>query len=215
MTPAPHSPARTCVGCRKPGERDALLRIVIAGDPARAVPDVRRRAGGRGVSVHARPACLEAAVRGGGLQRGLRRDPGVSAAELVQWAAGQYQRTLLALVGTALRGRKVALGAERVREAMREGEVALLIVAADAGEGQQELLQAAARLGGRCVVLGDRASLGKLAGRELLAVLAITDKRFAERIRDTAARIAELLGVPTPADGAALSLGSKWVLEAS
>jgi predicted RNA-binding protein YlxR (DUF448 family)/ribosomal protein L7Ae-like RNA K-turn-binding protein len=206
---------RTCVGCRQRDGREALLRIVLAGDPARAVPDVARRAGGRGVSVHAKRTCLDAAVRGGGLARALRRDPGSTAQELATWAAGQYTRTVTGLIATALRAGKAVLGAERVRDAMNEQRVAQLIVACDAGEGHEGLVHAAERLGRRCLVLGDRASLGRLCSRELVAVMAITDADFAERIRDAALLAAELGGAEASGGSSALALTSAWLLEAS
>ena len=191
------------------------MRIVLAGEPPRAVPDVARRAGGRGVSVHARRACLEQAVKGGGLQRALKREPGSTAEELTKWAVGQYVRAVQALIAAALRGGQAVLGAERVRDAMNERRVELLIVAGDAGDGHEGLLHAAERLGRRCIVLGDRASLGKLAGRELVAVMAITDPHFAERTRDAALLAAELGGATGSGGSPVVSLGSAWFLEAS
>jgi ribosomal protein L7Ae-like RNA K-turn-binding protein len=158
---------------------------------------------------------VEAAVKGGGLQRALKRAPGSTADELSKWAAGQYVRAVIALVGSALRAGKAVVGAERVRDAMNERRVELLLVAGDAGDGHEGLLHAAERLGRRCVVLGDRASLGKLVGRELVAVMAITDPHFAERTRDAAGLAAELGGATGSGGSPVLSLGSAWFLEAS
>jgi hypothetical protein len=90
-----------------------------------------------------------------------------------------------------------------------------LVVAGDAGEGHEGLLHAAERLGRRCLVVGDRASLGKLVGRELVAVLAITDPHLAARTRDVAELAAELGGVETGAGSSALALTSAWLPEAS
>lgn len=63
--------SRACAGCRQTDARDVLLRFVADGDPPMLAPDIRRRAPGRGVSVHARFRCVEAAVRNGALRRGL------------------------------------------------------------------------------------------------------------------------------------------------
>lgn len=70
-------PQRTCVGCRQVVPQGQLLRLAVVEE--RVVADVRRRAPGRGVYVHARPDCLRAAGKGG-LARSLKR--GVSRAEL-------------------------------------------------------------------------------------------------------------------------------------
>jgi len=168
------------------------MRVVLAGDPPRAVPDVGRRAGGRGVSVHASRRCLESALRTGALRRGLRAEPSATVDELALWAGGQYARRAAALLSVAVRSGKVVIGQERVREAMEARHVALLIVASDAGSGHQDLTRAAERLGGRCLVFGDKTSLGRLFGRELVAVIALTDPELAEQVRGAAVLAAEL-----------------------
>ncbi|MGE5225812.1 MAG: RNase P modulator RnpM [Planctomycetaceae bacterium] len=64
-------PERTCVGCRTAAPKGALVRVVrtpggtVALDPAGSAP-------GRGAYVHRRAACVEAALRKGGLARSLR-----------------------------------------------------------------------------------------------------------------------------------------------
>ena len=70
-------PIRTCVGCRAAVPQAELVRIAIV--DGRAVADPPRRQPGRGAYVHARPACLAGASKGG-LARSLKR--GVSRAEL-------------------------------------------------------------------------------------------------------------------------------------
>ena len=62
----PHSPSRTCVGCRRADSRSALLRVVAALDQsgtASVVPDVRGRLPGRGAWLHPTLECLEHARR--------------------------------------------------------------------------------------------------------------------------------------------------------
>jgi predicted RNA-binding protein YlxR (DUF448 family)/ribosomal protein L7Ae-like RNA K-turn-binding protein len=186
---------RLCAGCRQHDERTALLRLVLAGDPPRAVPDVARGARGRGVSVHATRRCLQAAVRSGAVRRGLRSAVDSSADELAGWASGQYTRRIEGLLIAAQRSGAAAIGSERVRDAIAQRRVALLVLANDAGEGQQELQGAAERLGGRCMLFGDKAALGRLYGRELVAVVAITDTTIAQALRSAADCIAEL-GAP-------------------
>src|SRR4051795_10568760 len=95
---------RTCVGCRQTDERAALLRFVLAGDPPQIVPDLPRRAGGRGVSVHPRRPCLDAAVRNGALRRAFKTElPALNAEDLARWASGQYARRLDGLLHAAYR----------------------------------------------------------------------------------------------------------------
>jgi uncharacterized protein len=64
-------PQRTCVGCRETAGREALLRLVRGADGG-VRPDPEAKRPGRGAWVHPRAACLELAVRRGGLQRAFR-----------------------------------------------------------------------------------------------------------------------------------------------
>ena len=74
-----HVPLRICAGCRVREPRATLLRIARAVDGA-IVPDERGRMPGRGAYVHRDAACLDAALRRGGLARALRVDVGQDAA---------------------------------------------------------------------------------------------------------------------------------------
>lgn len=175
-----------CVGCRQKDERGALLRFVVAGDPPQVVPDVSRRSNGRGASVHPLRRCLDAAVRNGALRRALKVEIETDADALAAWAHGQYGRRLAGLLTAAHRGGRAVVGTERVRDAIAGRRAVLLVVAGDAAENRDELMRSVERLGGQCLVYGDRASLGKLFGREMVAVLAITDRELAEEVKSAA-----------------------------
>lgn len=208
--PAPRGGAgvRMCVGCRQPDERAALLRFVLAGDPPQVVPDLPRRAGGRGVSVHPRRGCLDAAVRNGALRRAFKTElPALDAGDLARWASGQYARRLDGLLHAAHRSGHAAIGTERVRDAIASRRAALLVVAGDATEQRQDLMTAAERLGGHCVLYGDKAGLGRLFGRETVAVVAVTEQNIAEEVQ-RAARCAALLIDEDPASAVGGGAGS-------
>jgi len=64
-------PVRTCVGCRRPGPKEALLRVARRPD-GRVEVDPSGGAPGRGAYVHRDPACVEAALARDGLWRMLR-----------------------------------------------------------------------------------------------------------------------------------------------
>ncbi|WP_343078275.1 YlxR family protein [Kineococcus aurantiacus] len=73
VEPAPH-PQRTCVGCRRRGDRSSLLRVVVAPDAeGLLLVDVRRRLPGRGAWLHQSTACLELADKRRAWPRALRR----------------------------------------------------------------------------------------------------------------------------------------------
>jgi predicted RNA-binding protein YlxR (DUF448 family)/ribosomal protein L7Ae-like RNA K-turn-binding protein len=178
---------RACAGCRQTDAREVLLRFVAGGDPPQLAPDIRRRAPGRGVSVHARFRCVEAAFRSGAMRRtlGVGADVGMgaSARELSQAAVGQYERRAAGLLIAAQRSRKVALGTEAVRTAIAAHTVQLLLVAVDAEGSREELVAAATRLGKGCLIWSNRENLGRLFGRAVLSVIGVLDAGIATELR--------------------------------
>ncbi|WP_114855261.1 YlxR family protein [Brachybacterium sp. YJGR34] len=83
-----HRPERTCVGCREVAARDQLVRLVREPAPGGASPRVRvdpsGSAPGRGAWLHPDAACLDLALRRGGLARSYRGavDTGLLARDL-------------------------------------------------------------------------------------------------------------------------------------
>jgi len=185
--------SRACAGCRQTDARDVLLRFVADGDPPRLAPDIRRRAPGRGVSVHPRFGCVEAAVRTGALKRGLGAGADQSARELSRVAAEQYARRASGLLLAAQRARKLALGSEAVRAAIASRSVQLLVVARDAEGNREELVAAAARLDRSCLVWSNRQELGSLFGRAVLSVAGVLDAGIATELRHVVRCATELV----------------------
>ena len=62
---------RTCIGCRQRDAAAALVRLAVV-DGAVVVANRSSRTG-RGASLHARPACLEAGLRQDVLSRAFKR----------------------------------------------------------------------------------------------------------------------------------------------
>lgn len=71
---AAHIPSRTCVGCRCVDTPAQMIRVVRQGDsqPAQLVVDLVGHAHGRGAWVHARTACISAALNRGGFARSFK-----------------------------------------------------------------------------------------------------------------------------------------------
>ena len=61
VTVRPPSPVRTCLGCRKPDRKDAMVRIVAHAGDVR--PDFEGRKPGRGGYLHPQHGCLEQFTR--------------------------------------------------------------------------------------------------------------------------------------------------------
>lgn len=66
-----HIPYRTCVGCREKKSKRTLVRIVRTPD-GKVVVDEAGKAQGRGAYLCRNPACWEAALKRGSLNRALR-----------------------------------------------------------------------------------------------------------------------------------------------
>jgi predicted RNA-binding protein YlxR (DUF448 family)/ribosomal protein L30E len=183
---------RSCVGCRQTDNREALLRFVSSGEPPMFAPDIRRRAPGRGVSVHPRYRCVEAAVRTGAFRRALEVSETPSARELALSAASQYKRRAEGLLLAARRARHLALGTEATRDAIAARSVQLLLVASDAEGSREELTEAATRLGRSCLVFSNKQELGRLCGRALLSIVAVLDAGIANELWHVVRCAAEL-----------------------
>jgi len=194
--------SRACVGCRQRDDREELLRFVAGGmqdGSLQLAPDIRRRAPGRGVSVHPRYRCVAAAVRSGALGRGLglgaemgRLATEVSARQLSKSAAEQYDRRAAGLLQAGQRARKLALGTEAARNALDAGKVHALLIAQEAEGSRDELARAAERLGARCLVWSTKEELGRLFGRAMLSIVAVLDVGIATELRHVVRCAAEL-----------------------
>lgn len=187
---------RTCVGCKQRDEREALLRLVLAGDPLEVVPDVRRGGAGRGASVHPRRACLDAAVKSGALRRAFKRELSTDSGQLAKWAREQYERRIDGLIVSATGGGQAVAGTERVREAMARKKISMLIVASDAAESRNDVLEAGRRLGGSCLVHANKSHLGRLLGRDEIAIVAVTDPAIAHALDEASRNAAALVEAP-------------------
>jgi predicted RNA-binding protein YlxR (DUF448 family) len=185
----PSRPERTCVGCARTDDPTELIRVVLGpmegptGDVtlAEASPptakfasvafDLAGRAFGRGAHVHASPECLRKACRGG-FARSFRAEVRVTQGELEEQLTVAVRRRVEGLVSGAIRAKKAALGAQLAGECLKK-EVAWLVVASDAGGAVAREPFASAVAAGRAAVCGDKHWLGRLAGREELAVVAV------------------------------------------
>jgi predicted RNA-binding protein YlxR (DUF448 family) len=70
-TPVKHIPQRTCIACRKTGEKRGLIRLVCL--PAKeAEVDLTGRKPGRGAYLCNAPKCWEDALKSGKIEHSLR-----------------------------------------------------------------------------------------------------------------------------------------------
>jgi uncharacterized protein len=186
-------PERTCVGCRETTAGESLERFVYI-EGQGLIFDLRRKAPGRGVYVHARRRCLDQAVKRKGFSRGLKQQVQTPSMEdLVETMRQGIERRLTEIVQVAVRSQKVAIGQNMVAEAMQTNTVTLLFVAPDSSEGTKKKFSSNAdRKGVPVAEYFDGAWLGRLLGREFISVVAVMDAGLGEKIQSEIEGLNEL-----------------------
>jgi predicted RNA-binding protein YlxR (DUF448 family) len=67
---------RTCIGCRKRGPADEMVRLALVA--GRLTVARRERGPGRGASLHPRAVCIDGALRPGVLARAFKQPVDIS-----------------------------------------------------------------------------------------------------------------------------------------
>src|SRR5207302_2788414 len=185
--PADGSPAqRRCIVTGEVRDRGSLLRFVVGPDGA-IVPDIAARLPGRGLWLTARRDIVEAAVAKRLFGRAAR-EPVTVSGDLADRVEHLLRRRCGDLIGLARRSGKAVAGYEKVRSALRDGEAAVLLAAADGGESGRDKVRAA----GPDLPLVDvltAAELGAAFGREHVVHAAVGPGRLAKALLVDAARL--------------------------
>ena len=162
-TVEPSATERRCLVTGAIRPKTALVRFVVGPDGA-VVPDVAARLPGRGLWLTARRDIVETAVAKRLFGRAAR-EPVTVSGDLADRVEHLLRRRCGDLIGLARRSGKAVAGYEKVRSALRDGEAAVLLAAADGGENGREKVRAA----GPDLPLVDvltAAELGAAFGRE-------------------------------------------------
>lgn len=177
------APTRTCAGCAKRGPAGELVRLVLdpTADPPSVVVDVAGSAFGHGAHVHPSPDCVSKAVRGG-LSKAFKTKVVADAETIGAQIVAGVDRRIEGLLMGARRARHLVVGADATVEALREGKVALVVVATDAA--------AAAELGsvkdaiaeGKAIAWNVKERLGALLARDEVAVCGVVHDKVADAI---------------------------------
>jgi uncharacterized protein len=178
---------RTCAGCGKKAAPAALVRLVLgpkdssSGAQGVAV-DAAGGAFGRGGHVHPNAACIGKACAGG-LARTFKGKVEARPDELSAAISDAFLRRAEGLLVSARRARAVAIGGDEARSALAAG-CPLVVVASDAKSiiARTEIASAIAE-GRACTWLG-KTELGKLLGKDEVAVCAVTDARMATALAE-------------------------------
>jgi hypothetical protein len=200
--PVPAEPQRRCLASGLVLPKEQLLRFVVAPDGT-LVPDLAERLPGRGLWLQARQDMMAKACARNLFAKAAKRHVRVpdDLARQVEFLA---LRRSLDLLGLARRAGAVVAGFEKVKAALRGGEVGVLIQAADAADDGRQKIQALARAVGPQVPILQfcgAAELGAAVGREAAVHVGIAPGRFAEGLLREVQRLAGLRGAAMQGNG--------------
>jgi len=184
-------PLRRCIVTRAQGERERMIRFVLAPD-RQVVPDLAARLPGRGMWLSARADVLETARAKGAFARAARGPVSVPADLDVLLRAG-LQRRVGEFLGLARRAGQAVAGFAKARELLISGRCAGLLQAADGSEDERRRLASGARNVWVAWPL-DAASLGAVFGRDHVVHVALVKGRLADAL---AAEVERLGGMTT------------------
>ncbi|MEQ9607700.1 MAG: RNA-binding protein [Kiloniellaceae bacterium] len=205
--PAPAAPERRCLASGEVLPKAQLLRFVVAPDGT-LVPDLAERLPGRGLWLQARQDMMAKACARNLFAKAAKRHVRVPD-DLPRQIEALALRRCLDLLGLARRAGAVVAGFEKVKAALRSGEVGVLVQADDAADDGRQKIQALARAVGASAV-GPRvrmlqfcgaADLGAAVGREAAVHVGIAPGRIAEGLIQEVQRLAGLRGVAEQGNG--------------
>lgn len=183
--------SRRCIVSGASQPREGLLRFVVAPN-GHLVPDLGGSLPGRGLWVTAERAALAKACEKGLFARAARR-PVVVAPDLVDEVERQLVARALDLLGLARRAGALVTGFNKVKRALAERRVAVLVEASDGARHGRARLGALAQ-DIPVIAQFDGATLSRSVGRENVVHAALAPGRLADRFVREAARHAGVSG---------------------
>jgi predicted RNA-binding protein YlxR (DUF448 family) len=203
------TPERKCILSGEHGARETLIRLALSPE-GEVLPDVRAKAPGRGAWLGVGRAALEAAqAKGklrGALARAFKGAPLSIPTDLGERIEVALRQAALDRLGLEARAGALLTGTDRIENALRKGEVELLLHAADAGEDGNRKLDQAWRVGGKqgqgLVIPAQRPILSLALGRQNVVHIALTDRGAAARVGHALDRWRAFIGTEAGLDAA-------------
>jgi uncharacterized protein len=189
-----HGPERTCIGCRRLFEKDAVVRIVAG--LSGIVIDYREKLPGRAVYVCPTVECITKALSRENLSRSLHckvRSPETEV--FIDQLAALITQKIKALIVMSAKADKLAAGYSAVRDALEKGRVSMLLYAIDLSDGTKEKIAIAAADSVRRTTLFTREELGTLLNRELVGVIGIADNGLSNALWKETERLKGLIKI--------------------
>ncbi|TQL17031.1 hypothetical protein FBY58_0590 [Zymomonas mobilis] len=202
--------SRRCILTGGKDSRDYLIRLALAPDGS-VHPDVRARAPGRGAWISVDHTALSRAITKGKLKAALQRAFKTSditiSSDLPVRIANELQQQVLNQLGIEARAGRLLSGSERIIDSCRNGRVALLLHASDAGSDGSGKLDFAFRVGKNrnaerqevtsekgLTLPVDRMVLSLALGRGNVVHIALTAPVTADRIKKSLMRWCRFIG---------------------
>ncbi len=176
-------PLRSCLGCREVKSKDELLRFVI--DTAGEIfPDISRKLPGRGAYTCFDRNCFEAAIKRKQFSRTFKTEVKMeSAANLAARITRLQEDKINSLIALANKAGRAVSGSEKVLDALKKGEAAVLIIAADtSSESRAKFLAIAEKAGVEAFRFSMKDLLGASLGKEIRTAVAVQSGSFADTL---------------------------------
>jgi predicted RNA-binding protein YlxR (DUF448 family)/ribosomal protein L7Ae-like RNA K-turn-binding protein len=180
-------PLRRCIVTGAIRPKGELLRFVVAPDGT-VVPDIAGRLPGRGLWLTARRDIVATAIGKRLFGKAARASVTVPD-DLAERIDGLLRDRCRDLVAMARRAGGAVAGFEKVRAALRSGEAAVVLAAADGGESGREKVRGVGRELPLVEVLS-AAELGMAFGRDHVVHAALAPGRLAREVLALAERLA-------------------------
>jgi ribosomal protein L7Ae-like RNA K-turn-binding protein len=113
--------------------------------------------------------------------------------EFITLLSAVIKGKIKSLIAMAAKAGKLAAGYSAVLDALEKGRVEMLLYARDISEGTKEKIAIPVAASLRTVTLFTRDELGMLMGRELVGVVGIEDKGFADAVWKESERLKGLI----------------------
>ena len=173
-------PMRTCMGCRISKPKEELLRIARSGD--NICVDTSGTIAGRGAYVCPDEKCHALLRKSTRLKREFKMAINDETYDQLEKSGKIFQ-----IIGLASRARRLVSGSEMCEREIKQGRVCLCIVAKDASDNtKKKFSDMCGYRNIEIMFIGDRRTLGKFTGKSERTVVAITDRGFADKLKELA-----------------------------
>jgi predicted RNA-binding protein YlxR (DUF448 family) len=181
------SATRRCLATGETLPREAMLRFVLAPDPALGVvPDIAGRLPGRGLWITAKRHVVAEAIARGAFARAARRPVKIDA-DLPERVERILVQRLVGWLGMARRAGVAVAGAEKLRAVAAKRPILGVIVASDAAA---DTLRKLGAIDAPRIIGPARAELALAFDHENIAQIGILDASWAERLTSECRRLA-------------------------